>query len=295
MNTGGEKRRLRILVTGANGQLGREIRQLSANHELRFFFLSKQELDISNRTAVEICFSSNKPDYCINCAAYTAVDRAETEREKAFLINAEGVGTISKACLDSGTRLIHISTDYVFDGKSSQPYSEDEAVKPSTIYGESKARGERAILGSEVDAIIIRTSWLYSEFGNNFVKTMLRLMSERNEIRVVNDQWGSPTYAKDLGEVVLNIIANSNVVWKKGIFHFSNLGITNWYEFALAIKELAGMNCRVLPIPTVEYPTLAQRPPYSALDTKKIVEVFDAHLRPWKESLSECLNRLKAS
>jgi dTDP-4-dehydrorhamnose reductase len=297
-----------ILVTGANGQLGSELRVLSSSYPgYNFLFVTKEELEISDPIAVKKYFDSNKIDHCINCAAYTAVDKAETEKEKAFKVNADAVGYLAKACDKHQTQLIHISTDYVFDGTATEPIEENEHVNPLGVYGMSKLRGEQMAISNLENTIIIRTSWVYSSFGNNFVKTMLRLMKEKESINVVSDQRGCPTYAADLAAVIVQIInattdhgqpttgGQSSVVGRlSGIYNYSNSGITNWYEFALAIKELSGSKCMVNPIPTSQYPTPAKRPQYSVLDTSKIQQTFGITIPEWIDSLKKCLAILAA-
>ncbi|MCR6719049.1 MAG: dTDP-4-dehydrorhamnose reductase [Chitinophagaceae bacterium] len=231
------------------------------------------------------------PAFFINCAAYTAVDKAESERELAFQVNAEAVGTIASLCEKYKCRLIHISTDYVFDGKGASPYLPDSPTGPQSVYGASKLAGEQKARAANPDCIIIRTSWVYSEFGKNFVKTMLRLMGEKPEIGVVEDQWGSPTYAADLAEAIMKIIAGDN--WVPGIYHFSNTGAITWHQFASTIRDLGGYNTVVNPIPSSAYPVPATRPSYSVMDTESIAKTFDITLKPWQESLAVCLDRLK--
>lgn len=281
----------KILVTGANGQLGKELQELSDEFLVfDFIFLSREELSIHDAESVKQAFKKYAPQYCINCAAYTAVDKAETDQENAFLINGEATGVLASACKEYNTRFIHISTDYVFDGKATAPYKTDAATNPQSIYGESKLLGEQKAIACNDQTVIIRTSWVYSAFGKNFVKTMLRLMSEKTEINVVNDQVGSPTYAADLAKAILSIVSSGN--WYPGIYHFSNKGVISWYDFAVAIKELSGSHCTVNPIPSSAYPTLAKRPFYSAMDTSRIVEVYDIEPEDWKSSLVKCLKRL---
>ncbi len=286
-----------ILVTGSNGQLGKELRELeSAYPQFAFVFLSREDLPIHHFELVRNSFRAYHPQYLINCAAYTAVDRAETERELAFQVNAEAVGVLAAVCRENGCRFIHISTDYVFDGTATIPYKENSPVNPQSIYGASKLEGERQALEFNAEAIIIRTSWVYSEYGKNFVKTMLHLMKERDEINVVNDQVGSPTYAADLAKAILDIIANCQVSienWVPGIYHYNNDGIISWYDFAIAIKELAGSNCKVNPVLTTAYPTAAKRPAYSVLDNSKIQQTFGVILKKWNESLGHCMGKIK--
>ena len=280
-----------ILVTGANGQVGNEFRVLTdANPQYNFLFADKDELAIDNIEAVKNYFSNNTINYCINCAAYTAVDKAEVEKENAFLINADAVGNLAAVCKKYSTQLIHISTDYVFDGTNKRPYKETDATNPMGIYGASKLKGEELALQNDPSVIIIRTSWVYSSFGSNFVKTMLRLMKEKENINVVNDQLGCPTYAADLAQCILKIIEKDPAFHiPYSIFNYSNEGVINWYEFAVAIKELSNSNCIVNPIPTSQYPTPAKRPQYSVLDTERIKEVFAVSIPAWRESLEKCL------
>jgi dTDP-4-dehydrorhamnose reductase len=282
-----------ILVTGKNGQLGSEIADLAPQYaeQFTFSFFGRDELDISDEAQLTKVFSALNPAYVINCGAYTAVDKAETEKEKALAINAEGVGTMAKLCKEHHAKFIHVSTDYVFNGAGTQPYKEDDATDPVNYYGYTKLLGEKLALQNNGESIIIRTSWVYSKYGNNFVKTMIRLMKERPEIRVVSDQVGSPTYAKDLAEAILHVISG-NAVFKPGIYHFSNGGTISWYEFAVAIKELKHLNSTVHPIPTTAYPTPAKRPAYSVMSKHKIVADYGIILRDWKESLQECLGKM---
>lgn len=283
-----------ILITGANGQLGKELRELSAAFpSFTFIFLSKAELPVHDPQAVKEALARYQPQYCINCAAYTAVDKAESDQQQAYLVNAEAPGILAAACREQGTRFIHISTDYVFAGTATSPYKEDEATEPQSVYGASKLEGEKRIVMLNPDAIIIRTSWLYAASGKNFVNTMLRLMKERAEIGVVNDQTGSPTYTADLAEAILQIIQSGK--WEPGTYHFSNTGAITWYEFAVAIRDMTGSTCKVNAITTADYPTPAKRPVYSVLDTTKIETVFDIHPAYWKDSLQECLAKQKTT
>lgn len=287
----------KILVTGANGQLGKELKKLSSLFPaFNFTFLSREDLAIHHFELTRNSFKVYQPDYCINCAAYTNVDKAESETELAFLINGESVGVLAAVCKEHNCKFIHISTDYVFDGTAGVPYKEDSSVNPVNAYGESKLNGEQQALQFNSDSIIIRTSWVYSEFGKNFVKTMLRLMNEKEEINVVNDQIGSPTYAADLAEAILQIITfNIQHPTSKiqGTYNYSNEGIISWYDFAVAIKELTGSRCKINPITTSEFPTPAKRPHYSVLDKTKIQRTFDISLKDWKQSLAVCLKKLE--
>lgn len=280
-----------ILVTGANGQLGKELKQLEGAYPgYRFIFLSREDLPIHHFELVRNFFKGYKPQYLVNCAAYTAVDKAETEKDLAFQVNGEAVGVLAAVCREFGTKFIHISTDYVFDGDATTPYSTDAPVNPQTVYGASKLMGEQEAVRYNPSSIIIRTSWVYSEFGKNFVKTMRKLMSERTELKVVNDQLGSPTYAADLAMVIMQIITGGN--WIPGIYHFSNTGVISWYDFAVAIRELSGLSCQLHPISSAQYPTPAKRPAYSAMDTSGIFSTFGVTPVSWKESLQLCLQKL---
>ena len=280
-----------ILLTGANGQLGKEIKQLeSAYPEFRFIFLSREDLPIHHFELVRNFFKGYSPQFLINCAAYTAVDKAESEKDLAFQVNGEAVGVLAAVCKEYGTKFIHISTDYVFDGNGTEPYTTESATNPQSVYGASKLQGEKEAMQYNPDSMIIRTSWVYSEFGKNFVKTMLKLMSEKEELNVVSDQIGSPTYAADLAAVIMQVIASGK--WIPGMYHFSNAGVISWYDFALAIKELSGKTCRVIPIPGSQYPTPAKRPAYSVMDTSRLFNSFGLTPKNWKDSLQVCLKKL---
>lgn len=280
-----------IIVTGANGQLGKELRVLEHEYQgFRFVFLSREDMPIHHPELVENFFKAYKPAFLINCAAYTAVDRAESERDLAFLINGTAVGILSSICKNYGTKLIHISTDYVFAGDSPTPYKESDPTGPLSIYGQSKLRGEQECLKADSSSIIIRTAWVYSSFGNNFVKTMLRLMKERPSINVVNDQMGAPTYAADLAAVIMKIIESGT--WVPGVYHYSNTGKISWCDFAKAIAAETGSSVEIVPIPSAQYPTPAKRPSFSLLDTQKIQETFKITVPNWRESLKVCLKKL---
>lgn len=282
-----------ILITGANGQLGNEFRDLSSRFpQFRFLFTDIQELSITDAKEVALFFVDNPIDLCINCAAYTAVDKSETERDLALAINATATGTLAGACKKHGAHFIHISTDYVFPGNASRPYLPADATSPVNFYGESKLQGEHIALQQNAGSIIVRTSWVYSKYGNNFVKTMLRLMNERESLGVVGDQFGSPTYAADLAAGLMHLVAQDNFI--PGIYHYCNGGIISWCDFATAIAQLSNSSCKVNPIDTAAYPTPAARPAYSALDTTKFSETFGVAMKPWKESLKICLQALKA-
>lgn len=285
-----------ILVTGANGQLATEIKALSPGYpQYQFLFTTKEELPIEDSKALRVFFQKDKIDYCINCAAYTAVDKAETEKERAFLINGDAVGELASICRDYQVKLIHISTDYVYEGNVHDPLKENNPVGPINVYGASKLKGEELAINKDPSCLIIRTSWVYSSFGNNFVKTMMRLFKEKNEINVIDNQYGSPTYAADLGEVILEIIARTELEENfSGIVNYSNSGVTTWYEFAGEIKSLMNSNCKINPIQTSSYPTPAKRPLYSVLDTSKIKKMLQIEIPYWKESLKKCIDILKA-
>ncbi len=289
----------KILVTGANGQLGQELRIASApagatpssGSPFDFVFLTRNELPLDNTQSVRAFFEPGRPAWCINCAAYTAVDRAESDTETAFRVNGDAVGDLAAICKEFNTRLIHISTDYVFDGNSATPLKETDPTGPVNVYGASKLKGEQLAMQTHpAGTVILRTSWVYSEFGNNFVKTMIRLMKEKEFIRVVDDQIGSPTYAADLAAAILRIIAAPAFV--PGIYNYSNAGEISWYQFALAIKEMTGSPCRVEPLPTAQYPTPARRPHYSLLDKALIKKTYGITIPDWKDSLAHCLERL---
>lgn len=281
-----------ILVTGADGQLGSELKKIAFSPLDEVFFTDVAELDITDKKAVEDYVSRNDIDTIVNCAAYTAVDRAEEEPDRAELINVRAVENLADVAMREGCLLVHVSTDYVFDGMASEPYTEKSVVSPQTVYGCTKLAGERAIKRSGCLAIIIRTAWLYSEFGNNFVKTMLRLAKEKGELNVVSDQVGTPTYAADLAAAIVHVLADDCVAEKTGIYHFSNEGICSWYEFAQEIMRLSGEKCKVNAIATADYPTKAHRPAYSVLDKTKIKEKFGVSVPEWKEALGRMMKRM---
>ena len=287
----------KIVVTGGNGQLGKEVQEISSSYpQFEFYFLTRDDMPIDQFELVRNYFRTLKPAYCINCAAYTAVDKAESEKDLAFLVNGEAVGVLAAVCREHDTKFIHISTDYVFNGEGTYPYTENFPADPINAYGASKLEGEKQATGFNPDSIVIRTSWVYSSFGRNFVKTMMRLMGEKDEIRVVNDQIGSPTYAADIAELILEIIANGQLTpdkWIPGVYNFSNEGILSWFEFAEVIKEIIKCPCDVKPITTADYPTPAKRPAYSVLDKTKVQETFGLQLKDWKESLAVCIEKIK--
>lgn len=280
-----------ILVTGANGQLGMELRQLApAFPQYRFLFVARNELPIDDKAAVATFFKNNSIDACINCAAYTAVDKAEEEQGTAISINANAVGNLAACCKANGALFIHFSTDYVFNGTAKEPYKESDPTDPVNFYGQTKLMGEAEAVKNNPDTIIIRTSWVYSRFGKNFVKTMLRLMAEKESIGVVADQYGCPTYAADLAAAAMAIVNGNKHT--PGIYHYCNQGIISWHQFALAIREQAQLKCIVNAISTSSYPTPAKRPAYSALNTTKISQTFDLSIPDWKSSLAECISLL---
>ena len=282
-----------ILVTGSNGQLGSELQDLAANLPgFDFIFLSRTNLSLNDTGAITGTVAQHKPSFVINCAAYTAVDKAESERDEAFQINATAVDALAKACAENDARFIHISTDYVFDGTKKTPLNEGDPVAPVNVYGESKLAGEEAARKANPDSVIIRTSWVYSAYGKNFVKTMMRLMSEKESINVVNDQWGSPTYAADLAEAILQIIQSPQ--WHPGVYHYSNEGVISWFEFAKEIAALIQTKCVVLPTTTASFPTPAKRPLYSVMNKAKIQKQYGIVLKDWKESLRRCVQKLSA-
>lgn len=274
-----------ILITGSNGQLGNELRKLSRHYTgFNIIFTDLPELDITNRTACESLIRKHNIEFLINCAAYTSVDKAESEPELAFKLNKEAPAILSELATEHHFSLVHISTDYVFNGQHFEPYTEQNIPNPESVYGKSKLAGEQGILRSAANAIIIRTSWLYSAFGHNFVKTVLRLAKQNKHIKIVFDQIGSPTYSADLAKTILEIIENHNIKGRS-IYHYSNEGVCSWYDFANAIIELSGLKCKVIPIRSNDFPTPASRPPYSVLDKAKIKQDFKIQIPWWKDSL----------
>lgn len=285
-----------ILVTGTNGQLGSEIKNISSNFSsFNFLFTDRKDLPIDDKEAIEFFFEKQQIHYCINCAAYTAVDKAEEQKLEAFLINAKAAGDLASICNDHQAKLIHISTDYVYDGNSPDALKEEDAVAPLNVYGWSKLRGEELILKRYPSSLIIRTSWVYSSYGNNFVKTMLRLFKEKEKLNVINDQYGCPTYAADLAAVIMKFIEGGEDHKEyHGIVNYCNSGTTTWYDFALAIKSFVNSKCDVMPITTSQYITAAKRPAHSVLDTSKIKTMLNLEIPYWKDSLKKCLEILQA-
>jgi dTDP-4-dehydrorhamnose reductase len=286
----------RILVTGGNGQLGSELRELSGKHpSFHFTFTDVNELDLLNESFTRKFIAEGNFDFIINCAAYTAVDKAEEERDLCRKVNADAVRLLAVLSKEHNVRLIHISTDYVFDGEFNQPIDENARPKPLSVYGVTKLDGEKYVLNELSDAYIIRTSWVYSTYGKNFVKTIAGLAKQRPELAVVADQFGTPTYARDLAVVIMAVV--NSVADKKtdqpGIYHFGNEGAISWYDFAVFIKDHYGFPCKVKPIKTSEYKTAAVRPKFSVLDKTKIKKTFALDIPHWSQSLKECLNRLE--
>ncbi len=281
----------KILVTGANGQLGSELRQIAISKtQYEWIFTDYQELDLCDLNHLEEKVAEINPQIIINCAAHTAVDKAETEVELSDVLNHQSVAILAKWSNANDCKLVHVSTDYVFDGNSELALTETAKTNPINVYGVTKLAGEKACLNANPNAIIIRTSWVYSSFGNNFVKTMSRLMQERDNLNVVNDQIGSPTYAADLAQAIITILEHKN--WQPGIYNFSNEGEISWYEFALAIQEIGNFDCKVSGIPASNYPTPAKRPAYSLLDKSKIKATFGVSVPQYKESLKKCMELL---
>jgi dTDP-4-dehydrorhamnose reductase len=282
----------KILVTGANGQLGSEIKELAPNYSnFEFLFTDIADFPLDTESEIIMNFDRIQPDMVINCAAYTAVDKAESDQEMANAINHLSIGTLATLCNDSGAKLIHISTDYVFDGTSPIAYKEEDLPNPKSVYGVTKLAGEIACSEKCPDSIIIRTAWVYSEFGTNFVKTMLRLMTERESLSVVNDQIGSPTYAADLAQAILTIL--DSTIWEPGIYHYSNEGQISWFDFALDIKNLGQKSCEIKGIPASSYPTPAERPAFSLLNKTKIEKVYAIVPISYMTSLRKMISRLE--
>jgi dTDP-4-dehydrorhamnose reductase len=282
-----------ILIIGSNGQLGRELQALSAEFpSLKLVPIDRSSLDVSDTAAIAPFCNSIDFDVCINCAAYTAVDKAEQEKELAFAINAEAPAQLAAACSAKGAQLIHYSSDYVYHNQENRPLLETDATTPQGIYAQSKLEGDLKVLATYPGALVFRTSWVYSSFGHNFVKTMLRYGAERGALRVVNDQIGSPTYARDIARMTLELIQSGQATQHSGLFNYSNEGVCSWYDFAQAIFELSGVKCKVEAIPSTEYPTPAARPHYSVLDKGKFKAAFGAEVPYWRDSLKDCLELL---
>lgn len=281
-----------ILVTGSNGQLGSELQSLAPAHDetCRFFFTDVAELDITDRQAVYSFVEQNRISVIVNCAAFTAVDKAESEPERCNLLNHIAPGYLAEAIASVGGTMIQISTDYVFDGTSCKPYKEEDITNPQTVYGRTKLAGEESVIRTCAGSMVIRTAWLYSTYGNNFVKTMLRLGKERDKLGVVADQIGTPTYAHDLAKAILTVIEKGI---KPGVYHFTNEGTCSWYDFTKAIHRIEGIeDCEVSPIHTEDYPVPAKRPHYSVLDKTKIKQTYELDIRWWEDALKDCLKKL---
>ncbi len=287
---------IKVLVTGADGQLGSEFRQLAEEFtEFQYLMTDINDLDIAKWKDIESYIRKNEPDYVINCAAYTAVDIAEKDMSFAELLNTKAPSFLGNIAEKYNCKVIHISTDYVFDGTSHTPYVESDLVNPESVYGKTKLNGEIGLVKEHASALIIRTSWLYSSFGKNFMKTILRLSEERDKLNVVFDQIGTPTYANDLARAILMIISkteNGFVDWKPGIYHYSNEGVCSWYDFARSIFEIQGSDCEVIPIESVDYPTPAKRPYYSVLNKSKIKRIFGIQIPHWQDGLARCIEAL---
>ena len=280
----------KILITGSNGQLGNSIKDLSSEYsDYEFTYTDIEELDIANIIELEDFFLDKGFKFVINCAAYTAVDKAEEEYEKALLINSHAVKNLAETCSKNNAFLVHISTDYVFNGKNFSPYNESDETCPASSYGRSKLSGEKEIINAGIKSVIIRTSWLYSEFGHNFVKTMLKYGRERESLNIVCDQVGTPTYSRDLAKSILEIISQTDDIKKPEIFNYSNEGAISWYDFAKAVMEISGIECNIMPIETSDYPLPAPRPPYCVLNKTKIKKRFNIEIPYWKDSLRECI------
>ena len=283
---------MNILVTGANGQVGSELQTLAAQYpSFSFVFVDREQLDITNFDAVQAFFEQQAFDYCINCAAYTAVDKAESDTEMAKLVNHIGAENLAKACAQKQARMIHFSTDYVYHNQQNTPFKEDDTTSPQGVYAQTKLDGDLAALAANSETIVVRTSWVYSSFGHNFVKTMLRLGADRDKLTIIFDQIGSPTYARDLAKAMLDIIQQQPATFS-GIYHYSNEGVCSWFDFARAIFDLKNINCSTSPIETKDYPTPAQRPPFSLLNKGKIKATFGIEIPYWRDSLKACLELL---
>lgn len=278
---------IKVLVTGSNGQLGSQLQNDRLSYPgIEFMFTDIDELDITSEDAIESVFASFHPDWLINCAGYTAVDKSESEPEKAKLLNATAPSMLAFACKKHGARMIHVSTDYVFDGKGYMPYTENHPKNPQGVYASTKSLGEDMVMDNDSNSIVVRTSWLYSIYGGNFVKTILRLAKEKDTLKIVADQVGTPTWTGDLANALMTMVIDS---CKAGLYHFSNEGVCSWYDFAKAIVELKEINCEIMPIPTSAYPLPAPRPFYSVLDKSKFKESSGMSIPHWRDSLKQCL------
>ena len=280
----------KILITGANGQLGQSIKKLSENNNDMFYFHDVDTLDLTDTVKLKEYVTGLYPDFIVNCAAYNLVDKAEEDSQTAFLLNSDVPGNLAVIAHETGSHLIHISTDYVFDGMQFKPYTEEDNPNPVSVYGKSKFEGESKVMAFPRHSVI-RTSWLYSEYGNNFVKTILRLGKEKNELKVISDQVGSPTYATDLAKAILSVISEKYI---SGIYHYSNEGVCSWFDFAHEIIEQSGIECDILPIDGKDYPSKAKRPYYSLMSKNKIKSVFQLEIPHWKASLKTCIENITA-
>ena len=281
-----------ILITGSKGQLGNEMQQVTVSYpQFNYIYTDVDELDICDKAALDAFVKANSVNFIVNCAAYTAVDKAEDDVELCYKINSDAVRNIGEVAASNGIKVVHVSTDYVFDGTNHIPYTEIQEVSPATVYGKSKLAGELALLESCKDSVIIRTAWLYSSFGNNFVKTMLKLGTERDSLNVVFDQVGSPTYAADLAEAIMKVVSAENFV--AGIYHFSDEGVCSWYDFTKTIHKIAGISCNVQPIESKDFPARTPRPHYSVLNKAKIKSTYGITIPHWEESLEKCIKILQ--
>ncbi|MEI6752157.1 MAG: dTDP-4-dehydrorhamnose reductase [Paludibacter sp.] len=280
-----------ILITGSKGQLGNEMQQAATRYpQFNYIYTDVDELDICDKTALDAFVKANSVNFIVNCAAYTAVDKAEDDVELCYKINSDAVRNIGEVAASNGIKVVHVSTDYVFDGTNHIPYTENQEVSPATVYGKSKLAGEQTLIESCIDSVIIRTAWLYSSFGNNFVKTMMKLGTERDSLNVVFDQVGSPTYAADLAEAIMKVISSENFV--AGVYHFSDEGVCSWYDFTKTIHKIAGITCNVQPIESKDFPARTPRPHYSVLNKAKIKSTYGITIPHWEESLEKCIKIL---
>jgi len=283
-----------ILITGSNGQLGSEMQQATKRFpNFKYIYTDVAELDICDKNTLNSFVKENGVNFIVNCAAYTAVDKAEDDVELCYKINRDAVKNIAEVAQENGVKVVHVSTDYVFDGTNYVPYTEEMPVCPSSVYGKSKLEGEQVLMENCKEAVIIRTSWLYSSFGNNFVKTMMKLGTERDALNVIFDQVGTPTYAADLAESILNVISHESFV--SGIYHFSDEGVCSWYDFTKTIHRIAKITCNVQPIETKDYPVRTPRPHYSVLNKAKIKSTYGISIPHWEESLEKCINLIHNS